>query len=672
MPALSQQLAFVPLAQATDPVDGLASTAIYGGIAALAIFAVLGTVLGLATIAGIWATFSKAGVAGWKSLIPVYNLILMLQIAGKPVWWLVLFFVPLVNFAATILLSLGIAQRFGRGPGFGIGLGFLPFVFYPILGLGGSQFEDALMSAPEEASDTEAEPLEMAEGLEQQVHADEGGLEDSVDEADLQRKFLIFQATPAWLVSTLVHVIILLVLGLVTIADPTQIVNVLSASSSTDDGPEMEEFAIEQIDDSDLSEMEEESEPVDVSETMELTEPVEVEPMEVAAVELDVADLQSEMAPAAASLQTLASMTAQPMGSRSSDMKKKLLRDYGGTPSSEAAVTEALKWFSRHQMPNGGWTYQHDLVCKGRCKDGCDASYNKSYNAATAMALLPFLGAGQTQLSGEFRQNVKLGLFFLMKNGKQGKKNGLPVLDLRDGKGNMYSHGLAAIALCEAYAMTEDRALLPYAQASLNFIITAQCNDGGWRYSPNGTGGGDTSVVGWQLMALKSGYMGHLAVPPQTIQGSMLFLDKVQSNGGAVYGYTGPVPKFRPATSAVGLLCRMYTGWDKNHPGIVAGVKELGKHGVSKNDFYYNYYAAQVLRQYGGVEWDKFNVEMRDYLVETQSQEGGAKGSWYVKGGHTSNAGRLCITSFATMMLEVYYRHMPLYAEAAGEEDFPL
>ncbi|MCP4942592.1 MAG: hypothetical protein GY924_11515, partial [Planctomycetaceae bacterium] len=85
-----------------------------------------------------------------------------------------------------------------------------------------------------------------------------------------------------------------------------------------------------------------------------------------------------------------------------------------------------------------------------------------------------------------------------------------------------------------------------------------------------------------------------------------------------------------------------------------------------------NYYAAQVLRQYGGVECDKFNVEMRDYLVASQAQEGGAKASWYVKGGPTSNAGRLCITSFATMMLEVYYRHMPLYAEDAGEEDFPL
>ncbi len=669
MPALGQQLAFIPLAQTSDAVDAVANTAIYGFIAVAAISALLM----LVAIAGLWATFGKAGVAGWKSLIPIYNAVLWLKIANKPAWWVLLLICPVVNLVFGILVSLEVAKTFGRGPGFGIGLAFLPFVFYPILGWGGSEYQTAFLVAAEgaDAGETEVDEFAGAEGFEG-AEEEEDGFEENGEEADLQRNFLIFQATPAWLVSTLVHVIILLILGLVTIADPTQIVNVLSASTSVDDGPEMEDFAIEQIDDSALSEMEEVTEPVDVSETIEIAEPVEVEPMEVATVDLDVADLQSDMAPSAASLQTLASMTAQPMGSRSKDMKKKMLRDYGGTPSSEAAVTEALKWFSRHQMPNGGWTYQHDLVCRGRCKDGCDASYNKSYNAATAMALLPFLGAGQTQLSGEFRKNVQAGLLFLIRNGKKGTKNGLPVLDLRDGKGNMYSHGLAAIALCEAYAMTEARELLPYAQSSLNFIITAQCNDGGWRYSPNGTGGGDTSVVGWQLMALKSGYMGHLAVPPQTIQGSMLFLDKVQSNSGAVYGYTGPVPKFRPATSAVGLLCRMYTGWDKTHPGIVAGVKKLSEHGVSKNDFYYNYYAAQVLRQYGGVEWDKFNVEMRDYLVASQAQEGGAKGSWFVKGGHTSNAGRLCITSFATMMLEVYYRHMPLYAEAAGEEDFPL
>ena len=608
MPSTGHLIAIFPLAQLPDGLSAVALPALLG-ILALSVAAMV------ATVAGIWATFSKAGIAGWKSLIPIYNAVLLLQIVKRPVWWLVLLIVPVCLPVALILISLDLAKRFDRSAGFGIGLVFFPFVFFPILGLGAARYEDEpLVDADSVASDQAADSSDIDNQAESEQAENEFSEEDGED-ADLQRKFLLFQATPAWLVSTLVHVIILLILGLVTIADPTQIVNVLSASTNADDGPEMEEFAIEQIDAGDITEMEEVTEPVDVSETMEMAEPLEVEPMEVATVELDMSDLAAEMAPSAASLQTLASMTSQPMGSRSTDMKKKLLRDYGGTPSSEAAVTEALKWFSRHQMPNGGWTYQHDLVCRGRCKDGCDASYNKSYNAATAMALLPFLGAGQTHISGEFRRNVQSGLLFLIQNGKLSKKNGLPVLDLRDGKGNMYSHGLAAIALCEAYAMTEDPVLIAPAQAALNYIIMAQCNDGGWRYSPNGTGGGDTSVVGWQLMALKSGYMGHLAVPPQTIQGAILFLDKVQSNNGAVYGYTGPVPKFRPTTSAVGLLCRMYTGWDKSHPGIVGGVKGLGKHGVSKTDFYYNYYAAQVLRQYGGVEWDKFNVEMRDYLV---------------------------------------------------------
>ena len=176
-------------------------------------------------------------------------------------------------------------------------------------------------------------------------------------------------------------------------------------------------------------------------------------------------------------------------------------------------------------------------------------------------------------------------------------------------------------------------------------------------------------------MALKSAYMGHLSVPPSSIQGSMLFLDKVQSDYGSTYGYAAPSKTFRTGTSAVGLLCRMYTGWKKDHPGIQKGVEHLSSRGPSANgtNLYYDYYAAQVLRQYGGPEWDKFNVKLRDFLVEKQAQDGGAKGSWhFTDKGHFNEAGRLCQTSFATMILEVYYRHTPLYAEAASEEDFPL
>ncbi|MCC9600632.1 hypothetical protein LOC67_08665 [Stieleria sp. JC731] len=493
------------------------------------------------------------------------------------------------------------------------------------------------------------------------------------------RRFVVFQAMPAWLVSTLVHVLILVILGLVSIADPIQIVNVLTASSAQDNGPEVEELSIEDFDPGDIAESEEVVEQVEVTDPVDVVEPVSMETpvMDIATVPLDMSDFAVDVAPAATSLQSMMTMNMSATDSRSSDMKKKLLREYGGTDSSEAAVTEALKWFSRHQIkagPNAGaWTFQHEIVCNGACGNGCTKEGRaKQLNAATSLALLPFLGAGQTHIKGEFSGVVMGGLRFLVQNGKPGKERGLPYIDYRGG-GSMYDHGLASITLCEAYAMTGDPELAGPAQASLNFIALTQCADGGWRYGIRDSNGGDTSVVGWQVMALKSGHMGHLIIPQNAIQGSIAFLDKVASDGGSIYGYTNRVADFRPATSAVGLLCRMYTGWDKNHPGIQKGVQHLAKRGVIKKDLYYNYYAAQVLRHNGGKEWDKFNTELRDWLVETQDQSRGAKGSWYFPGvNHLSESGRLCLTSFATMILEVYYRHMPLYAEVAAEEEFPL
>lgn len=538
---------------------------------------------------------------------------------------------------------------------------------------------------PDEVFEGDAiDPTQVEELDADAIAGDETDQEESADDdedvMDSDRRFLIFQAMPAWGVSTLVHVLILLILGLISFADPVQIVNVLTASSTGDDGPEIEELTIEDFDPGEIVEPEEMSQEVEITDPVEQVEPMQMETpvLDIAAVPLEISDFAAEMAPAAMTLQSMSSMSMKPMGSRSAEMKEKLLREYGGTESSEAAVTEALKWFSRHQIKSGpqagAWTFQHELVCRGACGNGCtNASRAKQLNAATSLALLPFMGAGQTHLKGEFRSVVFMGLKFLSQNGKPGKENGLPYIDYTGG-GSMYDHGLTAITLCEAYAMTGDPDLAGPAQAALNFIALAQCRDGGWRYSKNSSGG-DTSVVGWQVMALKSGHMGHLVIPPRVVQGSTLFLDKVSSDSGALYGYTDPITSInqRPATTAVGLLCRMYTGWDKNHPGIKKGVGYLAKLGVKKPDLYHNYYAAQVLRHHGGKEWDEFNSELRDWLVETQDQSQGAKGSWFFTGApHMTESGRLCLTSFATMILEVYYRHMPLYAEAAAEDEFPL
>jgi hypothetical protein len=93
----------------------------------------------VAVIAGVWKVFTKAGKPGWGAVIPIYNGVLLLDIAGRPLWWIVLFFIPLVNFVVGILVSLDVAKNFGKGAGFGLGLAFLGFIFYPILG-----FSDAV------------------------------------------------------------------------------------------------------------------------------------------------------------------------------------------------------------------------------------------------------------------------------------------------------------------------------------------------------------------------------------------------------------------------------------------------------------------------------------------------------------------------------------------------
>ncbi len=94
-------------------------------------------------IAGLWKTFEKAGQPGWGAIIPIYNLYLLTVIAGKPWWWLLLMFIPIVGLVIAIILSIAVAERFGKGAGFGIGLALLGFVFYPILGFGDAQYQGA-------------------------------------------------------------------------------------------------------------------------------------------------------------------------------------------------------------------------------------------------------------------------------------------------------------------------------------------------------------------------------------------------------------------------------------------------------------------------------------------------------------------------------------------------
>lgn len=114
-----------------------------GAGAVTGVLALVYLALGVLMIASIWKIFSKAGQPGWAAIVPFYNVIVLIQVAGRPVWWFVLMLIPFVNAIIGIIVAIDLAKAFGKGAGFAVGLIFLPFIFYPMLGLGGAQYQGA-------------------------------------------------------------------------------------------------------------------------------------------------------------------------------------------------------------------------------------------------------------------------------------------------------------------------------------------------------------------------------------------------------------------------------------------------------------------------------------------------------------------------------------------------
>lgn len=352
---------------------------------------------------------------------------------------------------------------------------------------------------------------------------------------------------------------------------------------------------------------------------------------------------------------------ASPMvGGRTGAMKKTLLMIYGGTPITESAVESGLKWLLKNQNKDGSWSL------RGPYDDG-GTSENKS--AATAMALLAFMGAGSTHLDGPYFDAVNKGARWLVK--KQ-DRDGFFAADSKDHQ-QAYAQAQCSIAICELYAMTKDSWLREPAQKAIDCAEAWQAQEGGWRYQPRFDS--DTSVTGWFLMALQSGLSGGLKVDRAVLYRVSDFLDTVQSFEGAGYSYQ-PRGGASQAMTAEGLLCRQYLGWPHNYPALVAGVDALSSDynfDAKDPDFYFWYYATQVLHHYGGRPWDAWNSEMRVQLPALQVKRGGESGSWAPQNDRWGgSAGRLYTTCMAIYCLEVYYRHMPLYKATADQEALPI
>ena len=497
-----------------------------------------------------------------------------------------------------------------------------------------------------------------------QAAADGGGAEQPKPAGRSMASGFLKQ-TPAWAVSMILHIVVLLSMALIVSDPPKEEKPRLITSTAPDAGEEFEELEEQPLDQPDMAQ--------EVTDAVVMPDATMVEDVQVvsdssdldaAPIAVELTDFSSETATSSDLLSSVGAIGGQAggLGGRSNpQVRKQLVQAGGGTPQSEAAVEAALKWFIQHQLPDGSWSF--DLArcpsCQGQCKGS--GTLGKSVAAPTALAILPFLGRGYTHKEGPYKKQLEFALNALASKVVAGQGNA--------GEG-AYAQGLAGICLSEAYAMTQDNRLAMPAQLAVNYVMASQDPvGGGWGYTFRKPG--DTSIVGWNLMALKSGHMAYLQVEPLAVKKAVEFLNSMQTDEGAAYGYNSPGSK--PSLNAAGLLCRMYLGWKKDHPALNRGADKLAKAGPSSN-LYYDYYATQVLHHMEGERWVSWNNKMRDMLITTQAKAGHEAGSWLegVEGEKhgSERAGRIYCTSLATMILEVYYRHLPIYGQQSVDEEF--
>ncbi len=367
------------------------------------------------------------------------------------------------------------------------------------------------------------------------------------------------------------------------------------------------------------------------------------------------------------------------------------------TEMSEKTVEAGLRWLAIHQDSDGGWSFH-----LGNCGKRNLCSHpgkHPSRNAATAIALLPFLGAGYTHLDGQYKRVVEKGLRFLLDSRNSVEMSLGNDLTQQTSQG-MYTQGIATLALCEAYGMTRGKGnkefetkLRDAAQNAVRYIEAAQVQQGrfvgGWRYR-QGEAPGDLSVSGWQMLSLKSAMLSGLEVKSTTLSRAELFLDSTQYDGGQQYNYlpvrfpykkeldskesVGRYDDSPYTCTAIGLLLRMYLGAKPGFEPLDGGIRMLDGWGGLKSEtksrsgrghcnLYYAYYGTLAMKHYGGSGWTRWYPDLRDFLVQTQDQGGHESGSWFFPDPYCDTGGRLLNTSFAIMILEAPYRYMSLYGE---------
>ena len=459
------------------------------------------------------------------------------------------------------------------------------------------------------------------------------GEEDPEDEKAMEEK--IVKAAPPWVVSLVVHAVLIIVLALMYIADKVKETVLLDAVWA-------EQIGVQLVDDTlttGLMEQTDVTDPAMSKDSLPADDPFAAPPqMEVTFDGTSSTD------------NIVAPSIGLALSGREKGMKSALLGKYGGTATTEASVRLGLEWLKRNQEPNGRWSLTGPYPSGAGIENRC---------AATAMALLAFQGAGHTHKEGDFKKEVAKGWQALL--AMQDKDGVFYHEDVHHQA--LYAQAQATIAICELYGMTKDKDFKGPAQRAVDYAVKIQAPEGGWRYTPGSDS--DTSVTGWYVIALQSAMMAGLEVPSPTLEKISKFLDSVGSDNMTRYSYR-PGSGSTETMTAEALLCRQYLSWKHEDPRLKEGIQLILDNPI-RWDFdncnvYYWYYATQVTHHMEGDAWKKWNDVMREVIPKNQIRTGKEAGSWPTDMDRWGNhGGRLYQTCLCIYMLEVYYRHLPIY-----------
>ena len=360
-------------------------------------------------------------------------------------------------------------------------------------------------------------------------------------------------------------------------------------------------------------------------------------------------------------------------GQRMGGGRRLLVKKFKGNQATETAVDKGLEWLARNQEVDGRWSCtNHGGKHGGRMGDA----------AMTGYALLAFLGAGNTERVGKYKDVVKNGVLWLIDNQKKETKVDGRWVDLN------YTNGIATMALGEAAGMGRIKETREAAQNAINAVADAQRQTEGtsdreaWDYGPRG-GANDSSVMAWNILALKSCKVASLHVDHACFEGVLNWIDAGQDLGNLKptdaapsYDWEGGLMAYRGtckvpnkgqggmAVTAAAALCRlMIGGANGDDPGVLGPCNMIKNKYIPKAypyNMYFGYYATLLMFQKGGEYWTAWNDSMKKILPEAQIKGGADDGSWNPDD-NTANC-RVMSTALCVLCMEVYYRYIQLNA----------